>query len=126
MINVIMTYLNNSMVQDMEPCKNISKPQYRSKIGIISEILGVTMDAGRDGAIISSISRRTNLSHHTLIENCQKLIDAGMAKSTNNKQSYFCCYRKGNTIFSRITKISRNCGVNKSKILNLFRMFASL
>ena len=105
MINVIMTYLNNSMVQDMEPCKNILKQQYRSKIGIISEILGVTMDAGRDGAIISSISRRTNLSHHVLIENCQKLIDAGMAKSTHNNHNHiFVVTEKGIQFFQELQK----------------------
>ena len=74
----------------------MSKQQYRSKIGIISEILGATMDGGSGGTMISSISRRANLSHYALTENCQKLIDAGMVKSTNNTRNHiFVITEKG-------------------------------
>jgi predicted transcriptional regulator len=97
--------MKNVIAQELEPCKSISKLQYRSKIGIISEILGVTMDAGRGGAIISSIARRTNLSHYALIENCQKLIDAGMVKSTsNNKNHIFVVTEKGIQFFQELQK----------------------
>lgn len=83
----------------------MSKQQYRSKIGIISEILEATMDSGRDGAMISSISRRTNLSHYSLIENCQKLIDAGMVKSTNDKRNHiFVITEKGIQFFQEMQK----------------------
>ncbi len=81
----------------------MSKQQYRSKIGIISEILGATMDSGRGGAMISLISRRTNLSHYTLTENCQKLIDAGMVKSTNNTRNHiFVITEKGIQFFQEL------------------------
>lgn len=50
-------------------------------MGIIVDILGITMENGRHGAIASIISRRANLSHHALIEKCQKLIRAGLIES---------------------------------------------
>ena len=83
----------------------MQKQQYRSKIGIISEILGATMDGGTRGAMISSISRRTNLSHNTLTENCQKLIDAGMVESTNNTRNHmFVITEKGIHFFHEMQK----------------------
>ena len=100
-----MTSMENTMVQEIETCNNISKPQYRSKMGIISEILGVTMDAGRGGAIISSIARRANLSHYAVTEKCQKLIDAGMVESTtNNRNHTFVVTEKGIQFFQEMQK----------------------
>src|SRR5574337_389663 len=63
------------------------KQQYRSELGIISEILQVTMDCGIQGTIISSIARRANLSHYTAMEKCQKLIDFGLMESRTDKKS---------------------------------------
>lgn len=63
------------------------KQQYRSEVGIISEILQVTMDYGIQGAIISSIARRANLSHYTAMEKCQKLIDFGLMQLRIDKKS---------------------------------------
>ncbi len=59
----------------------MSKQQYRSEMGIIADILGVTMDGGIQGVIVSAISRRANLSHYAVLEKCQKLIDAGLVES---------------------------------------------
>jgi predicted transcriptional regulator len=63
------------------------KQQYRSEVGIISEILQITMDCGMQGTIISSIARRANLSHYTAMEKCQKLIDFGLMESRVDKKS---------------------------------------
>ncbi|MHB8602133.1 MAG: winged helix-turn-helix domain-containing protein [Nitrosotalea sp.] len=63
------------------------KQQYRSEVGIISEILQITMDCGMQGTIISSIARRANLSHYTAMEKCQKLIDFGLMESRADKRS---------------------------------------
>jgi predicted transcriptional regulator len=63
------------------------KQQYRSELGIISEVLQVAMDCGIQGAIISSIARRANLSHYTAMEKCQKLIDFGLMESKIDKKS---------------------------------------
>ena len=59
----------------------MSNREYRSEMGIIVDILGITMENGRHGAIASAISRRANPSHHALIEKCQKLIRAGLMES---------------------------------------------
>jgi len=89
----------------LETCKYVSKQQYRSEMGIISEILGVTMDNGRGGAIISSIARRANLSHYTVVEKCQKLIDAGLVESSNNKRNHtFVITEKGIQFFHELQK----------------------
>ena len=90
---------------ELEPCRSISKQQYRSEMGIISEILGVTMDSGRGGAIISSIARRTNLSHYAVVEKCQKLVDAGLVESTsNNRNHIFIVTEKGIQFFRELQK----------------------
>jgi predicted transcriptional regulator len=105
MIKLIMAYMKNAIVQEIETCNNISKPQYRSEMAIISEILGVTMDGGRGGAIISSIARRANLSHHAVTEKCQKLIDAGMVESiSNNRNHTFVVTEKGIQFFQELQK----------------------
>jgi predicted transcriptional regulator len=76
------------------------KHQYRSDLGIISDILSVTIDCGRNGAIISSISRRANLSHYAVIEKCKKLADAGLVKSLNNSRNrIFAITEKGISFF---------------------------
>src|SRR5574337_77264 len=72
------------------------KQQYRSEVGIISEILQVTMDCGMQGTIISSIARRANLSHYTAMEKCQKLIDFRLMESrTDKKTRSFVITEKG-------------------------------
>ncbi|MHB8602765.1 MAG: winged helix-turn-helix domain-containing protein [Nitrosotalea sp.] len=81
------------------------KQQYRSEMGIISDILRVTLDYGRQGTIISSISRRANLSHYTAIEKCQKLVDFGLMESTSDKRSrIFIITEKGMQFFQEMQK----------------------
>jgi len=59
----------------------MSKQQYRSEMGIMGDILDVTMDGGQRGVIISSISRKANLSHYAVLDKCEKLINAGLMLS---------------------------------------------
>jgi predicted transcriptional regulator len=74
----------------------MSKQQYRSEMGIISDILRVVMNCGRQGAIISHVARNANLSHYTAIEKCQKLIDFGLMESANDKKNHiFIITEKG-------------------------------
>jgi len=81
------------------------KQQYRSDLGIISEVLQVTMDCGMQGAIISSIARRANLSHYTAMEKCQKLIDFGLMEFRIDKKSRsFVITEKGIQIYHEIQK----------------------
>ncbi|MDR3782071.1 MAG: winged helix-turn-helix domain-containing protein [Candidatus Nitrosotalea sp.] len=81
------------------------KQQYRSELGIISEVLQVTMDCGMQGAIISSIARRANLSHYTAMEKCQKLIDFGLMESKIDKKSRaFVITEKGIQFYHEMQK----------------------
>jgi predicted transcriptional regulator len=81
------------------------KQQYRSELGIISGVLQVTMDCGMQGAIISSIARRANLSHYTAMEKCQKLIDFGLMESKINKKSRsFAITEKGIQFYQEMQK----------------------
>ena len=59
----------------------MSKQQYRSEMGIMGDILDVTMDGGQRGVIVSSISRKANLSHYAVLDKCEKLINAGLKQS---------------------------------------------
>lgn len=81
------------------------KQQYRSELGIVSEVLQVTMDCGMQGAIISSIARRANLSHYTAMEKCQKLIDFGLMESRIDKKSRsFVITEKGIQFYHEMQK----------------------
>lgn len=83
----------------------MSKQQYRSELGIVSDILCIAMESGRQGVIISSISRRANLSHYAAMEKCQKLIDSGLMDSTNNDGNRsFIITEKGIRFFQEMQK----------------------
>lgn len=47
----------------------------------MGDILGVTMDGGRSGVIVSAISRKANLSHYAVLDKCEKLVTAGLVES---------------------------------------------
>ena len=81
------------------------KQQYRTEMGIISDILRVTMDCGRQGAIISYVARSANLSHYTAIEKCQKLVDFGVIESTIDKRNRtYIITEKGIQFFQEMQK----------------------
>jgi len=83
----------------------MSKQQYRSEMGIISDILGVTMDGGTQGVIVSAISRRANLSHYAVLEKCQKLINAGLVESMkDNRNRLFVITEKGIRFFQEFQR----------------------
>ncbi|MGI0062187.1 MAG: winged helix-turn-helix domain-containing protein [Nitrosotalea sp.] len=83
----------------------MSKQQYRSEMGVISDILRVTMDCGRQGAIISYVARGANLSHYAAIEKCQKLMDFGLIESANvNRNRTYIITEKGIQFFQEMQK----------------------
>ncbi len=65
----------------------MAKQQYRSEMGIMGDILNVTAEGGRDGVIVSVISRRANLSHNAVMEKCEKLVSAGLIESLKNDRN---------------------------------------
>ena len=81
------------------------KHQYRSEIGIISDVLCATMDGGRNGVIISSIARRANLSHYTAMEKCQKLTALGLMESIESRNNRtFAITERGILFFQEMQK----------------------
>jgi predicted transcriptional regulator len=81
------------------------KQQYRSEVGIIAEVLQITMEYGMEGTIISTIARRANLSHYTAMEKCQKLIDFELMESREDKKSrYFVITEKGIKFYQEMQK----------------------
>ncbi|TLX66154.1 MAG: winged helix DNA-binding protein [Thaumarchaeota archaeon] len=74
-------------------------------MGIIADILGVTMDGGTQGVIVSAISRRANLSHYAVLEKCQKLIDAGLVESMkDDRNRLFVITEKGIKFFQEFQR----------------------
>jgi len=56
-------------------------------MGIMGDILDVTMDGGRNGVIVSAISRKANLSHYAVLDKCEKLITAGLVESNKTERN---------------------------------------
>lgn len=74
-------------------------------MGIIADILGVAMDGGTQGVIVSAISRRANLSHYAVLDKCQKLIDAGLVNSMkDNRNRLFVITEKGIRFFQEFQR----------------------
>ena len=87
----------------------MSKQPYRSEIGMISDILQVAKDYGRQGTIITTIARRANLSHYTATDKCQKLIDFGLMESRTYKRGHiFSITDKGMQFLSELQKFTES------------------
>ncbi len=56
-------------------------------MGIIGDILDVTMQGGRKGVIVSTISKKANLSYYAVLDKCERLISAGLVESTKNDRN---------------------------------------
>jgi len=92
---------------DKQRCRivSMSKQQYRSEMGIMGDILDVTMDGGREGVIISAISRRANLSHYAVLDKCEKLVTAGLVDSVKNERNrLFMITEKGLEFFQEFRR----------------------
>ncbi len=87
------------------------KPRYRATLAIITEILQACMDAGVNGILVSGISQKTNLSHNSVVGNCQKLIESGLLKSMRNKRNHiFVITEKGKSFFQDFQKFHGTIG----------------
>ena len=92
---------------DKQSCRILfmSKQQYRSEMGIMGDILDVTMDGGREGVIISAISRKANLSHYAVLDKCEKLVTAGLVDSVkNDRNRLFMITEKGLEFFQEFRR----------------------
>jgi len=74
-------------------------------MGIIGDILDVTMQGGRKGVIISTISRKANLSYYAVLDKCERLISAGLVESTkNDRNRVFRITEKGLQFFQEFRR----------------------
>jgi predicted transcriptional regulator len=74
----------------------MSKQQYRSEMGIMGDILDVTLNGGQQGVIVSAISRRANLSHYAVLDKCEKLVNAGLVETKrDDRNRKFSITQKG-------------------------------
>ena len=74
-------------------------------MGIMGDILDVTADGGRNGVIVSAISRKANLSHYAVLDKCEKLVDAGLVDSVKNERNrLFMITEKGMNFFQEFKR----------------------
>ncbi len=74
-------------------------------MGIMGDILDVTMDGGREGVIVSAISRKANLSHYAVLDKCEKLVIAGLVDSVkNDRNRLFMITEKGLEFFQEFRR----------------------
>ena len=74
-------------------------------MGIMGDILDVTVDGGREGVIISAISRKANLSHYAVLDKCEKLVTAGLVDSVkNDRNRLFMITEKGLEFFQEFRR----------------------
>ena len=77
-------------------------------MGIMGDILDVTMEGGRSGVIVSAISRKANLSHYAVLDKCEKLVSAGLVESVkNDRNRVYLITEKGLQFFQEFKKISK-------------------
>ncbi len=74
-------------------------------MGIMGDILDVTMQGGRNGVIVSAISRRANLSHYAVLDKCEKLVTAGLVESVrSDRNRVFMITEKGLQFFQEFRR----------------------
>ncbi len=72
---------------------------------IIGDILDVTMQGGRKGVIVSTISRKANMSYYAVLDKCERLISAGLVESTkNDRNRIFRITEKGLKFFQEFRR----------------------
>lgn len=83
----------------------LARRQYRSRLGILSDILSVTIDGGSQGTMISLISRKTNLSNDAIVTKCERLTSAGLMESRHHERNHiYVITEKGMKFFQQLQK----------------------
>ena len=74
-------------------------------MAIIGDILDVTVQGGRKGVIVSTISRKANMSYYAVLDKCERLISAGLVESTkNDRNRIFRITEKGLEFFQEFRR----------------------
>jgi len=75
---------------------NQKSSKNRTHMRILGDVLEVIIDGGRDGVLVSYVSRRAKLSHNPTLEHCKKLISAGLVESKIEQRNHvFTITEKG-------------------------------
>jgi predicted transcriptional regulator len=92
----------------------MAKAQYRSKMAQIHEILAIATEGGQYGTNVSNIAQKANLSHYTVIENCNQLIESGLIEQHLEKRSrVFQMTEKGMVFFNELDRFQNIvCSLN--------------
>lgn len=90
------------------------KSQYRSEMAVIHEILAITSDGGRFGTNISHIASKANLSHYSVVERGERLLNAGLIEQQVDKRSrIYRMTEKGLMFFKELDKFQNIvCSLN--------------
>jgi predicted transcriptional regulator len=81
------------------------KAEYRSEMAIMHDIMSLTAHEGLSGVIISRLTRKANLSHYTLIEKCEGLIEAGLMEMIRDPRNrFYIITEKGIKFFNELTR----------------------
>ena len=82
-----------------------SSKQNRTRIRTLGDVLGIIRDAGREGIVISNLSRKANLSYLPTQEQCSRLTLAGLIKPMIiDKRQVFVITEKGQEFFLEYQK----------------------
>ncbi len=74
-------------------------------MGIIGDVLDVTMQGGQNGVIISTITRKANLSYYAVLDKCESLISAGLVESAKiDRNRIFMITEKGINFFQEFRR----------------------
>lgn len=65
------------------------KKPYRSEFQIISDVLGTLNAGGEEGAKISEVTRKANLSHYQALEKLEKLKASGLVMEVRRDRNRF-------------------------------------
>ncbi|HZS74081.1 MAG TPA: winged helix-turn-helix domain-containing protein [Candidatus Nitrosotalea sp.] len=65
----------------------MSKQTYRIELEIIADILKAVIESGMDGKYITHIVRDVNLSHNMALQKLNKLMKAGIIKTTERERN---------------------------------------
>lgn len=79
--------------------------QYRSATELVRQIMETITNTGQDGILISVIARKAGISHTSVLDKCQKLVNAGLLKTdVGHKSRRYFATDEGLRFFAMLTK----------------------
>jgi predicted transcriptional regulator len=80
--------------------------RHRSELGILMDMLHIIADGGRDGVIVTDISRKSNAAHDMVIEKCKILLRSGIVESeVNGRNRIYRITQEGIKFFADVRNL---------------------